>query len=666
MSEGALQDRYLDVLLEMVFEEQEEKAVERLAQSPDPELTEEQRTQADRMLEKALQKNDQWEKEQKRIRRKERKKRLRKGLLLTVVLALGLSSVGLATITEFREAIMRMFVRVNVQTNSVWMYSDEETARRMEAEFMDMQPPDGWAGHYFFSSIPEGFTLDTDSVTERSVCYKNGNQAFTFAEHFNHSDNERSLTGLDYTEGLEKEWALNYGGFVSWEDKQVLAWDDVFSWFELIGENMTRDELLSLAGRVLPLAHEMRYRADLGREADAAASSYWGGDWFPAFLPNGLHVISFSRGWDGSRMTLSDSFGMKISLMETGTEGSAYAAQMDDAVISTVSLNGGEATLVDGYSGGGNTAEILWQAGEKTLRVQTVGYSSAGTLRVAESMRRLTEEEKRESSFWISDGQAMNAIQPPEIWQGAYFPAFLPDGFQLTDYDFINQDRESVMFRTADYEEVITLRRCKDRPDLNYYGPGSVQIIPFGDRDALMVQTDEGGRSIVQVTLQCGEQWYMIRGDGISAEELIKIAQSMKENQRLIAKNPINRYQADFEKTETPAGWAGRCFPSLLPGDLTLDESNTDQDSVAWQGKDGRRMTLRYSPSCHEVRFGEQDVAGTMLTVNGCSACMLEETLFSVSKACLFWQDQSGFYELDFSGFPTDEALAVARGIVAI
>ncbi len=65
MSEGALQDRYLDILLEMVFEEQEEKAVERLAYSPDPELTEEQRTQADRMLEKALQINDQWKKSKK-------------------------------------------------------------------------------------------------------------------------------------------------------------------------------------------------------------------------------------------------------------------------------------------------------------------------------------------------------------------------------------------------------------------------------------------------------------------------------------------------------------------------------------------------------------------------------------------------------------------------
>ena len=55
MSESKLQDRYLDLLLEMVFEEQEEKEVQRLAQSPDPELTEEESNQAKRILEKAFQ-----------------------------------------------------------------------------------------------------------------------------------------------------------------------------------------------------------------------------------------------------------------------------------------------------------------------------------------------------------------------------------------------------------------------------------------------------------------------------------------------------------------------------------------------------------------------------------------------------------------------------------
>lgn len=54
MSESKLQDRYLDLLLEMVFEEQEEKEVQRLAQSPDPELTEEESNQAKRILEKSV------------------------------------------------------------------------------------------------------------------------------------------------------------------------------------------------------------------------------------------------------------------------------------------------------------------------------------------------------------------------------------------------------------------------------------------------------------------------------------------------------------------------------------------------------------------------------------------------------------------------------------
>ena len=178
--------------------------------------------------------------------------------------------------------------------------------------------------------------------------------------------------------------------------------------------------------------------------------------------------------------------------------------------------------------------------------VRTVGYSSTGTLRVAESVRRLTEDEKRERYLWISDDQEMNPFQPPEIWQGAYFPAFLPDGFQLTDYTFTNQDSEHVVFRTADYEEVITLRRYKDRPDLNYYGQGSVQIISIGDQNALMLQTDEGGRNATQVTLQYGDQWYMIGGDGISTEDTVKIAQSMKENECVITKDPVKPVSGGF------------------------------------------------------------------------------------------------------------------------
>lgn len=102
MSESALQDRYLDVLLEMVFEEQEEKDVERLTQSPDPELTEEQSSQADRMLAKALREAKQREKQEMSFRKAQSKKRRAKGLLFTAAVILFLSCIGFAASAEFR------------------------------------------------------------------------------------------------------------------------------------------------------------------------------------------------------------------------------------------------------------------------------------------------------------------------------------------------------------------------------------------------------------------------------------------------------------------------------------------------------------------------------------------------------------------------------------
>ena len=652
MSESALWDRYLDFLLEMVFEEQEEKDVERLAQSPDPELTEEQRSQADRALEKALREADRRAKQETSFPKSPREKRGAKGFLFFLAVLLFFSCIAFAASAEFREMILRMFVRVNEQTNSVWLYPDEETARRMEAEFQDMRPPDGWAGYYYFLSVPEGFTLDLGSVTEQTVRYTNGERAFTFAEHVYASGKANSLTGLDYTEA-EKESAFECGRFTVWEGKPVLAWEEVFSWFELIGENMTRDELLSLARQVLPRAQDIRVEKNQRREDDAALSAWWGGDWFPAFLPDSLRVTSFSRDWGDCSITLSDHRGMTIAFMETNAMESVHGTQMEKTVISTVSLNGGEATLVDGYSGGSNTADVIWQAGEKALRVRTIGYDREGTVRIAESVRRLTEAEKRERVSWTSDEYQMHRVQPPALWRGPCFPAFLPGGFILTDYTFTDKDTERIAFHTADHEREITIRRCKSRLDLNCSCPAGVQLIPCGDTTAIMVQSDEGGMIFSQVMLAYQDQWYHISGIGISAEEIVRVAQSMK-----------NRDQTDFETAERPGGWMGRCFPALLPGDLALDESNTEEDVIVWQGENGRRMTLRYFPSSREIRFGELNAVGTVLTVNGCSACMLEETLFSVPKACLFWQDQSGFYVLDFTGFSTEEALAVARGIV--
>ena len=296
MSESKLQDRYLDLLLEMVFEEQEEKEVQRLAQSPDPELTEEESNQAKRILEKAFQETDDHKKAEAGHKHTKKGKKLLKGLLSIAAILLLLSSIGMAASAEFREAFLRMFIRVNEQSNSVWIYPDEETARQNDKYFSDsIKPPQQWTGSFYLSSVPQGFALDKESVRPQSVRYTNGQQAFTFAEHFNASENERSLTGLDYVLSGEKENAFDCARFAAWEDKQVLAWDDGFSWFELIGEKMEREELISIANAVLPLRRGSITQAKKETDISIAVPPLWGGEWFPVFLPSGLHIVSFSH-----------------------------------------------------------------------------------------------------------------------------------------------------------------------------------------------------------------------------------------------------------------------------------------------------------------------------------------------------------------------------------
>ena len=665
MSETALQDRYLDTLLEMVFEEQEEKDVERLVQSPDPELTQEQNSQAERILEKAFRESEQRVKKETFLGKTQKGNRAVKRFAAILAVLLFLSSVGFAASAEFREVILRMFVRLNERENSVWLYPDEESYNRNTETYSGVPPPGQWRGMYYFSVIPEGFALDAENVAERSVRYTNENRAFTFAEHANASENDKSLTGLDYTE-VEEEDALYCGRFTVWENKPVLAWDDVFCWFELIGENMEKDELISIAELLLPLPYSGQTQEDQNPESAAAVPAVWGGDWYPSFLPSGMSVTHFSREGDYNTITLSNGFGRTIFLAETGGLENNHGTLLENTVISTIPMGSGEATLIDGYAGGSNTADVVWREGEKTLRVRSTGYNREDTVQIAESVRRLTDEEKQERVPWSPDDYEVNHVQAPEHWQGDFFPSFLPNGFHETYYSFTNQDMESIRFHTADYEWEIMIQRYGNRPDLTYPGKSSVQIISLGDQDAFMLQSDQGERIFVQMMLQLEDNWYNISSNGVCVEEIMKIAQSMKENEQLMAKDPVNQYHAGFEKAEAPTEWPGHCFPTMLPSDLALDAIDTADGFLAWQGKNGQRMTFLYCPASREVHFGELHVQVTSLTVNGCPAYMMDETLFSVPKVCIFWRDQSGFYELRFTGFPTDEAQAIAGTITGI
>ena len=668
MSESKLQDRYLDLLLEMVFEEQEEKEVQRLAQSPDPELTEEESNQAKRILEKAFQETDDHKKVEVSCTHSAKGKKLLKGLLLIAAILLLLSSIGMAASAEFREAFLRMFIRVNEQSNSVWIYPDEETARQNDKYFSDsIKAPEQWTGSFYLSSVPQGFALDKESVRPQSVRYTNGQQAFTFAEHFNASENERSLTGLDYALSGEKENAFDCARFAAWEDKQVLAWDDVFSWFELIGEKMEREELISIANAVLPLRRGSITQAKKETDISIAVPPLWGGEWFPAFLPGGLHIVSFSHNMGNWSIHFSNDRGLQIVFYETDGTESLYKSLPENTLIDTIALGDGEATLIDGYPSGSNSAEVAWRVGEKTLCVSSIGYHRDGTVRIAESVHKIADEDKRSISLWTSDAYEIHQVKPPEIWKGKYFPAYFPSGFELSNYSLVDQDTEQVGFCTADHAHELLIRRQQDAPDLTYSGGnGTIQSVSVFGESAFMMQNDSDGRKFVQMMFPYQDTWYSIISDGIDTEEVLRIAKSLRENGQGTANEPEESIVSNFEQAETPISWAGHCFPNMIPRDLVLTECSTENGYAAWQGENGREMIFQYHPSSSNYYFGETHVVVTFLTVNGCSGYMMEETLFSVPRFFIFWQDQSGVYALRFSHLVREEVLAIVNNMKSV
>ena len=668
MSESKLQDRYLDLLLEMVFEEQEEKEVQRLAQSPDPELTEEESNQAKRILEKAFQETDDHKKAEAGHKHTKKGKKLLKGLLSIAAILLLLSSIGMAASAEFREAFLRMFIRVNEQSNSVWIYPDEETARQNDKYFSDsIKPPQQWTGSFYLSSVPQGFALDKESVRPQSVRYTNGQQAFTFAEHFNASENERSLTGLDYVLSGEKENAFDCARFAAWEDKQVLAWDDGFSWFELIGEKMEREELISIANAVLPLRRGSITQAKKETDISIAVPPLWGGEWFPVFLPSGLHIVSFSHNMGNWSIHFSNDRGLQIVFYETDGTENLYKSLPENTLIDTIALGDGEATLIDGYPSGSNSAEVAWRVGEKTLCVSSIGYHRDGTVRIAESVRRMADEEKRQISLWTSDAYEIHQVQPPEIWKGKYFPAYFPSGFELSNYSLVDQDTEQVGFCTADHAHELLIRRQQDAPDLTYSGGnGTIQSVSVFGESAFMMQNDSDGRKFVQMMFPYQDTWYSIISDGIDTEEVLRIAKSLRENGQGTANEPEESIVSNFEQAETPISWAGHCFPDMIPRDLVLTECSAENGYAAWQGENGREMIFQYHPSPSDLHFGETHVVVTFLTVNGCSGYMMEETLFSVPRFFIFWQDQSGVYALRFSHLVREEVLAIVNNMKSV
>ena len=279
MNNASIQDRYLDLLIEAAYEQQETQAVERLLQTPDPVLTREQTVQAAQAFQRGMDKTALLQRREKQARRRIKLKRaiLTAGRCLIYLLAACnlLLPAAYAASAGFRETVVNLLVRQDTDTRQMYITSMisnlPEEAPPEEApppdDFAFFSGPDGWMGQMFPEWIPPEYELTEVAADGLSARYGNGRSGFVFVQH---GRDGQSMDGIDYASAEESEGTIYPLRTVDYEKDGKHRIGLAFSvspneWYELFGENMDRETLVRIMNSIFPTFHLSRLTSRTAR-----------------------------------------------------------------------------------------------------------------------------------------------------------------------------------------------------------------------------------------------------------------------------------------------------------------------------------------------------------------------------------------------------------------
>ena len=163
----------------------------------------------------------------------------------------------------------------------------------------------------------------------------------------------------------------------------------------------------------------------------------------------------------------------------------------------------------------------------------------------------------------VSIGNSTGFIDPELYnWEGAYAPTYMPEGFELSNFDCTLSQQSVDYICGEDFIYFIQARNSTGQIDTE--NAEIVENLIIGDSSALFVVKD----NITQVSWSVGDTMFLICATA-NPEEVLKVAKSIK---------PIGYF-----KTEEPEGeytfidpelydWEGAYAPTYVPEGFVLEE----------------------------------------------------------------------------------------------
>lgn len=250
-----LQDEHLDMMLHLVFLQEEDEEIEALLNTPVPELTEEQEALTERAFQKAIAYS---EKQRKAAAHKRRmnvaRSMVARGIeaaaCFVVIVGIALP-VAFATSQTFRSRVMRLLISYDQS-------KQEANVSFVETPSLSFDVPEAWRGIYYPSYIPEGFSVESCSSLLPKVSYESvdGGQM----DFYELDEAAESTLGTEGGEVFAAMIGTHEGHVIESNADGLhivdLVWAVEDRWFHLSALNIELDEVIRIAESVRRIVAE--------------------------------------------------------------------------------------------------------------------------------------------------------------------------------------------------------------------------------------------------------------------------------------------------------------------------------------------------------------------------------------------------------------------------
>ncbi|MBQ2302163.1 MAG: DUF4367 domain-containing protein [Oscillospiraceae bacterium] len=450
--------------------------------------------------------------------------------MVVLVAVVSLSSVVVAS-AEAREAVAEAIYHLVLRKTDRYT----EVSIGNSTGFIDPEIYD-WEGAYAPTYVPKGFVCTDKQIgtINKMVTYSCDERFFIFSQS---SDNTFARIDTENADTVEK-FIINNSEAIIVEKNGfcVIAWRSGDTFLSLQGI-IEAEELIKIAEGIKPLG---KTKTEEYEFVDLEIYT-WDNAYGMTYVPENFIFINSDD--LGSSQFLNYRNGEKVLSFIQSTDTSSFVDSENAASIKNIIIGTSEALLITKS----DWSCISWTLGNKLLQLSG-NVSTEEIIKIAEGIKPLgkteTEEPAEESEFIDED---------VFYWNGAYAPTYIPEGFEITSKDYLN-DTCAITYSKGGESFVIYQITGSATISVDTENADISKEIKINNSSGLYVVKDNN----CSISWNEGKTLLWLTGE-VDEKELLKVAEGMK----FTGENKVPKEYPFFDPENYD--WEGAFAPTFVP-----------------------------------------------------------------------------------------------------